>query len=501
MNALKTTNQDVITSFYNKKILVIGDFILDVYLKGSSTRLSPEAPVPVVDINDRKALLGGASNSVCNLRALGADVTFCTVIGNDNEGDEALQLLENIGVESTSIVRSPLRRTIAKTRVMSGGHVVTRFDQGTAETLDDESTELLIDLITQCYDSSDAVLISDYHKGIITEKLVTALIHLQSRMPKFLAVDSKRLSFFTRLHPYLAKPNYDEVIKLLDLQHKSVGRAEQINPVTAQLYEKINAEIIAVTLDAEGSLIVELGQAVHRCFAPAVLSPHVAGAGDTYLSAFLLAYIVSSDCRLSAEIANIAASVAVKKELTSTCSNAELRNYYNVQHKFIPSLDDLQSICEVYREQGKRIVFTNGCFDILHSGHVTYLHCAKELGDVLIVGINTDESIKRIKGEMRPINPLVDRLQVLSGLTAVDHIIAFGNQKDDTPIPVIKVVQPDVFAKGGDYTKERLPEASTVEMFGGQIVFLPHIPDHSTTEIIKRISNTATSDQAVTNFR
>jgi D-beta-D-heptose 7-phosphate kinase/D-beta-D-heptose 1-phosphate adenosyltransferase len=213
----------------------------------------------------------------------------------------------------------------------------------------------------------------------------------------------------------------------------------------------------------------------------------VSGAGDTYLSAFVLTYISSGDVVVSTEVATAAATLAVKKESTAICSNAELKSFFNLQTKYIPDVQDLKELCDVYRSEGKRIVFTNGCFDILHSGHVTYLHCAKELGDVLIVGLNSDESIRRLKGESRPINPLPDRLQVLSALSSVDHIIAFGDETDDTPIPLIRTVKPDVFCKGGDYTKDQLPEAATVEESGGKIIFLTHIPDHSTTGIINRI--------------
>lgn len=488
---------DIIGKFTNKNILVIGDFILDVYLKGVSTRLSPEAPVPVVDVNERQQIPGGAGNVVSNLRALGASVTLCTVIGDDHEGSESASLLENLGVKTTSIVRAQDRRTISKTRVMAGNHVITRVDQGDTAPLEEHHEDVLIQFITQSYEAAEAVLISDYDKGVITPKILSAIIRLQARWPKFLAVDSKRLEFFHKLHPFLVKPNYDECIRLLELPHVFASRAEQIAMYATHLYEKVNAEIIAVTLDNEGSLIIETGQMVHRCVAPAIVNPQVSGAGDTYLSAFMLAYITSIDSKASAEIANAAAAIAVKKPHTSSCANIELRNYFNVQKKFITSLNELAALCNEYRAQGRKIVFTNGCFDILHSGHVTYLHCAKELGDILIVGLNSDESIKRLKGETRPINPLPDRLKVLSGLTSVDHIITFGDANDDTPIPVIKVVKPNIFVKGGDYTKDKLPEASTVEELGGKITFLPHIPDHSTTSIINKITNAAMSDHAL----
>jgi D-beta-D-heptose 7-phosphate kinase/D-beta-D-heptose 1-phosphate adenosyltransferase len=182
------------------------------------------------------------------------------------------------------------------------------------------------------------------------------------------------------------------------------------------------------------------------------------------------------------------ASIAIAKEGTATCSQAELRSHYQLQSKYIATLPELGEICSAYRNSRKRIVLTNGCFDILHSGHVTYLRKAKELGDVLIVGLNTDESIRRIKGKSRPVNSLADRLQVLAGLSSVDHIAPFGDESDDTPMGLINIVRPDIFAKGGDYLNKELPEASTVEACGGKIVFIDHVPDHSTTRIINRIS-------------
>jgi D-beta-D-heptose 7-phosphate kinase/D-beta-D-heptose 1-phosphate adenosyltransferase len=493
---------NIINSFHAKRILVIGDFILDVYLKGISTRLCPEAPVPVVNINERTAFPGGSANTVCNLQSLGATITYCTVIGQDHEGDEAIRLLDNIGISSDSILRNPERKTITKSRIVAGQQVITRIDQGSEEPINEETTKALLASIEKSYKYCDAVVISDYDKGVITAQLIDKLVTLQQQHPKFIAVDSKRLTFFSHLQPSLAKPNYPEAIRLLGLQPRFRERSSQISDHAYSLYKKLHALLIAVTLDGEGSLIIEHGEAIHICSAPVISKPHVAGAGDTYLSAFVLAYAASGESILSADIATAAAAIAVRKECTSACSNAELKSYFNIHTKYIAGLHDLKDICDAYRSQGKRIVFTNGCFDILHSGHVTYLHCAKELGDVLVVGINTDESIKRIKGEGRPINPMADRLQVLSGLTSVDHIISFGDEFDDTPIPLIQIVRPHVFAKGGDYTKEKLPEAATVEECGGDIVFLSHIPDHSTTEIINRITQAAKSDlAALSNFQ
>jgi D-beta-D-heptose 7-phosphate kinase/D-beta-D-heptose 1-phosphate adenosyltransferase len=483
---------NIINAFHNKHILVVGDLILDVYLNGTSTRLSPEAPVPVVDIKERKAMLGGAANTVCNLRTLGARVTYCTIIGTDSEGDEANNLLNDIGVDTQSVIPCPERRTLVKTRVVAGGHVITRFDAGTQLPADESSCQRLIQFIQNTYEQYDALIFSDYDKGTITAGLISAVNQLRHGRQKFIAVDSKRLPFFAELRPSLVKPNYDEAVKLFSTDVMFSGRVEQITSGRKILFEKTGASLIAVTLDHEGSLFFKNGEMIYRAHAPAIEVPHVAGAGDTFLSAFTLAYISSMEIAASAEISNAAAAIAVRKEATSACTNGELKCYFHIQNKRIDALTELEQLCKNYRSQGKRIVFTNGCFDILHSGHVTYLHCAKELGDVLIVGINHDESIQRIKGKDRPINTLSDRIDVLSGLSAVDHLVPFGNQEDDTPIPLIKVICPDVFVKGGDYSKDKLPEADTVESNGGKIVFLPFIPDHSTTSIIQKI-NTFTS--------
>ena len=483
-----STHIDVIKAFSGKRILVIGDLILDIYLKGSSTRLCPEAPVPVMDVRERQMLLGGAANTVCNLRALGASVTFCTVAGSDAAGDEAVRLLGDLGVDTTTVIRHPTRKTITKSRVIAGSQLITRIDEGTDGPIDAHTSRKLVHAIERAINDCDAVVISDYDKGVITAPVLGEVHALADKNALFTAVDSKRLSFFSSLHPSYAKPNYLEAVHLLGLPVQASGKVEQISKEAGHLYKKINTPLITVTLDGDGSVVIEHGQPTCVCRAPFISSPQVAGAGDTYLSAFVLSFINSHRAAISAEIATAAAAIAVGKESTASCWQAELKNYFNLHSKYIGTLADLEETCAAYRADGKRIVFTNGCFDILHSGHVAYLKRAKELGDTLIVGLNTDESIRRIKGRDRPINGLEDRLQVLAGLSSVDHIIPFGSEQDDTPVALIRAVRPHVFAKGGDYTKEKLPEAATVEAGGGEIAFLDHVPDHSTTLIINRIS-------------
>jgi D-beta-D-heptose 7-phosphate kinase/D-beta-D-heptose 1-phosphate adenosyltransferase len=219
-------------------------------------------------------------------------------------------------------------------------------------------------------------------------------------------------------------------------------------------------------------------------FARPVHARSAVGAGDTFIAALSLALAAGANGRVAAEIATAAAAIAIGKDGTSTCSAAELRDCLGPQGKYDQDLQRLVQRVESYREQGRRVVFTNGCFDILHRGHIAYLNRAKALGDVLIVGLNSDASVSRLKGPERPINSLDDRAQVLAALSAVDHIVPFD---DDTPIDLIRIVKPDVFVKGGDYTVESLPEAPTVAGMGGEVRILPYIDDQSTSRIIERV--------------
>jgi D-beta-D-heptose 7-phosphate kinase / D-beta-D-heptose 1-phosphate adenosyltransferase len=482
----------IIHAFRTKRVLVIGDFILDVYVKGISTRLCPEAPVPVVDVTERIELLGGAANTACNVAALGARVYFASVIGTDDDGDKAVALLQQTGIDTSKVIRAQSRKTIVKTRVVAGGHVLTRFDAGDESQVDEIYSAALASSVEDI-GSYDAIIISDYSKGVITHRLIDIITETRQQYTSvFIAVDSKRLPFFRQLQPSLVKPNYDEAIKLLGLSPQAGGRQEQLASLGELLYTQTRADIMALTLDAEGSLLFEKNNCIYRTSAPAVANPNVSGAGDTYISAFTLASIAGVAASKAAVIATAAATIAIQKEGTASCSCKELQNYFDAHSKYISSYETLEMICDLYRTSGRKIVFTNGCFDILHSGHVSYLEQARSLGHVLIVGINTDESIRRLKGETRPVNTLADRMKVLAALSSVDYVIAFGNAADDTPIPVLQVVKPHIFAKGGDYTEADLPEAQTIRGNGGKIVFIPFVPDHSTSIIIQRIHSSNT---------
>jgi D-beta-D-heptose 7-phosphate kinase / D-beta-D-heptose 1-phosphate adenosyltransferase len=510
----------------NLNIIVIGDAILDCYLKGFSDRLCREAPVPVVNVTNSDYVPGGAANTAVNIRSLGGQVTFISAIGDDWEGSLLRQALSQHDVSSKHLAIQSGRQTLAKQRVMASSQILVRFDSGTTDTIDEQTEQALIDELERSYPECNAVLVSDYSYGILTKRVIEKVSQLQARYNRVLVVDAKNLAAYRQCFLTAVKPNYEQVLKLLNIpplkESDRSCRVEQIIPYGDRLLELTGAKIVAVTLDAEGGIIFERNAQPHRTYTQPTIQSRTAGAGDTFVSALTLALAANTTTPQAADFAATAAAVAVGKDGTTACSAIELhefvlngdkkeedtRSHLHTRvspieqnemiwsernavvtsgaspQKYISDLNQLLALVTSYRKAGRRIVFTNGCFDILHAGHVSYLNYAKALGDLLIVGLNSDDSIRRLKGSSRPINTLEDRIEVLSGLGCVDHLIAFT---EDTPSNLIRIVRPDVFVKGGNYTKETLPEAPLVEELGGEVRLLPFVENRSTTRIIERI--------------
>jgi D-beta-D-heptose 7-phosphate kinase/D-beta-D-heptose 1-phosphate adenosyltransferase len=262
------------------------------------------------------------------------------------------------------------------------------------------------------------------------------------------------------------------------------ARAEQIAPYADRMLDITGAQIAAITLDTEGALVCERGNAPYRTYSDAQPDSKAAGAGDTFVAGLTLSLLAGADTADAAEIAQAAARIVVAKPGTTSCTADELRSLILGSDKYYANPAQLAEQLINERTGCRRVVFTNGCFDILHRGHITYLNQAKALGDILVVAVNTDESVQRLKGPTRPINGLEDRLQVLAGLSSVDYLLAFD---DATPARLLEIIKPDVFVKGGDYTRETLPEAAAVEAYGGSVQILPYIENRSTTGMIARI--------------
>jgi D-beta-D-heptose 7-phosphate kinase / D-beta-D-heptose 1-phosphate adenosyltransferase len=483
----------IIDMFDTLNVLVIGDAMLDSYLAGAAGELCREAPVPIVKVSERIDMPGGAANTAVNVRSLGSRVTLLSVIGDDAEGRLLYRILDEQGVATEHVLSCSERQTLAKQRVLAAEQLLVRFDQGSTSPINPTIEQQLITALTALFPHCDALIISDYGYGIVTPSVIAALTRLQARDPHIVVADSKALAALRAVGITAAKPNYAECMRLLGAPagDDHANRAELIAARADQLLNITGAQIVATTLDAEGAIIVERGGVPYRTYTRPTRDANATGAGDTFLSALALALATGADTPAAAEIAAAAATVVVGKPATAVCTAAELRAAFAGEDKYVTDLARLVARVEDYRRQGRRIVFTNGCFDILHRGHITYLHHAKTLGDILIVGMNTDASVRRLKGPQRPINTLEDRAQVLAALSCVDELIAFD---EETPIQLIRALRPDVFVKGGDYTRANLPEAPIVEQLGGTVEILPYLHDRSTTGLIERIRIAPASD-------
>jgi D-beta-D-heptose 7-phosphate kinase / D-beta-D-heptose 1-phosphate adenosyltransferase len=490
----------LVDRFAGLRVAVIGEAMLDVYAEGEVSRLCREAPVPVVSIAAERTVPGGAANTAANLASLGAQVRFLSVTGDDYEGRVLRRALEAAGVPTGDLLAHAQRSSLVKRRILGGGQMLLRIDMGDVQAVNGALERTLLERMASLFEESDLVIVSDYGYGILTPTMVEALAACQRTMPRLLVVDSKDLALYQDVGVTVAKPNYSEALRLLGrdpAEQNDEDRLDLMRLNGHKLLEATGAEIVAVTLDRDGAIIFETGGEPHQTYAQPRPNSHASGAGDTFVSAFGLALASGAHTHAAAELASAATALVVERNGTTTCAADELRAFFSSLDKHIEDPEQLRATMDIYRRQGKRLVFTNGCFDILHRGHIAYLNRAKEQGDILVVGVNSDASVARLKGPERPINVLEDRIQVLAALSCIDQIVSF---EEDTPEKLLRIVRPDVFVKGGDYTRETLPEASLVESLGGRVEILPYIQDRSTTSIIERIRH-ACQEQAEANLQ
>jgi D-beta-D-heptose 7-phosphate kinase/D-beta-D-heptose 1-phosphate adenosyltransferase len=476
----------LLDAFTGLRVAVLGDAMLDTYLEGQAGRFCPEAPVPAVTVISRHDMPGGAANTAANAARLGACVRLLSVVGDDAEAVLLRQALRRCGVFTQALLTNRGRRTLARQRVQAAGQLLLRLDQGSTETVPAVMERALIGLLHDVWPECDAVIVSDYRYGIVTAPVLRTLAELQARRPLVLVADSRKSGLFREVGLKALKATYDEAMSLLGdiTQHGETDRVGKLIAHSGRLLELAGCRLAAVTLDRDGALLLEAGRPPIRTFGVPARNAVVAGAGDTYTAALGLGLAAGAPPPVAAELAAAAAAVAVGKERTATCSAQELREHLGVSGKFVADRERLRARVDEWRAQGRRVVFTNGCFDLLHSGHVGFLHRAKALGDVLVVGVNSDACIRRLKAPGRPVNSLEDRIQVLAALACVDLLSAFD---EDTPCNLIRIVRRHAFAKGGDYTRARLPEAALVEELGGTVHVLPYLRESSTTGLIERI--------------
>lgn len=471
-----------ICSFQSIRVLVVGDLMLDRYWSGLASRISPEAPVPVVQVTQMEERPGGAGNVALNLAALGAHVDLIGYCGQDQDGDHLLNLLRAAGV-ACYVHRLASITTTVKLRVLSIHQQLLRLDFENIYPpllLDELKTSFIERLVL-----ADLVIFSDYAKGCLQE--ISTLIALARQANKPIFVDPKRNHFQSYQGATILTPNRREFEAVVGFCVDEQAMVKKARAVLAQH----ELEALLITRGEQGMTLVQPNQPAIHLPALAKQVYDVTGAGDTVMACLALAYQSSSKkWDLAARLANIAAGLVVGKLGTATLSPRELMFALSTQEnelqtKILSELT-LQTVINVVRAQGKKIIMTGGCFDILHAGHVTYLSQAKALGDYLLVAINSDASVKQLKGAERPIHTLAQRMQVLSGLSAVDGLISFS---DRTPERLIEQIKPDVWVKGGDYQLSALPEAKIIQRYGGEVKLLSLVEGCSTTAVIEALKN------------
>ncbi|MFA5039248.1 MAG: PfkB family carbohydrate kinase [Candidatus Omnitrophota bacterium] len=474
--------------FGQARICVLGEGILDGYLYGTPRQLCREAPVPVIGLGHSFSAPGGAANTAVNAARLGAEVYFLSVLGKDDAGKELGALLRASGVKTEHVLFDRNRSTLHKQRVLAGSQMLLRLDKGTQEPVNRMIRGELLLRLEHLLDLCGAFIVSDYSCGVMTPDVIRAVVRMKKKNNAVLwALDARSLSAYEGSGFNVIKPNYSEAVKFLGLPPKQGGqRIDQLLLAGDILLKKTGAKIAAVTLDQDGALIFEDGQPPYRIYARSFERPNTAGAGDTFISAFMLALCAGADSSGAAETASLASAIAVgKKETTASCSQAELKGYLSLGNKEVADLKALSLLAQYYHSQGRRIVFTNGCFDILHRGHIHFLNACKTLGEVLIVGVNSDDSIRKIKGALRPINSLQDRIQILGSLSCIDHVMGF---EGDAPLGLIEALKPHVFVKGANHDLKTLQEVPLVKKNGGDVCCLPYWEAYSTGSILKRVS-------------
>lgn len=469
----------------NPKILVIGDLMIDHYLWGKCERISPEAPVQVVNIDKESSVLGGAGNVINNLRALGSKVDVLSVVGDDSVASELEGLLKDIDVQSNMLIIEKNRKTSKKSRLIASQQQVLRYDNESIEDISMNSEKEIINKLNANILNYDVIILSDYGKGVLTTKLTQEIISISNKNKIKVFVDPKGKDYSKYKGAYTLTPNKKEAMEATLITIKD---NETLEEAIKKLKDECNLEVSLITLSESGIAIFDDKLRIKPTVAREVYD--VTGAGDTVIAS--IAFAIANDMKIddAIQFANLAAGVVVGKIGSATASLDEIYEYESSLNKsnsssHIKSFDEIETLAKKLHTKGKKIVFTNGCFDILHAGHVKYLEEAKSYGDILILGLNADSSVKKLKGPTRPINNQDDRAYILASLESVDYVVIF---EEETPYELIKLVQPHILVKGGDYEGKDVVGQDIAQ----ELRLVQFVDGKSTTKIIQRIQNNET---------
>ena len=462
------------------KVLVVGDLMIDNYLWGNCEKISPEAPVPVVAIEKETAVLGGAGNVINNLHALGADVSVLSVTGLDAYAQELKEMLKKINVNTDYLVEEDGRDTSKKSRIIASQQQIVRYDKESTNDISKSSQNKIIKNFKELISSQEIVILSDYGKGVLTAELAKELIKIADAHNKKVLVDPKGDDYTKYSGAYLLTPNKKEAMEASKIKIKD--EATLLEAIT-KLKSEFSLTIALITLSEGGIAIYDNELRIHPTVTREVYD--VTGAGDTVIASLGFSLACGYDIDKAVRFANLAAGVVVGKIGTTTATLDEIIEYRSSLNKstsdsHIKTVEEISILSDELKKRGKKVVFTNGCFDILHVGHVKYLEEAKSYGDVLIVGLNSDESVSRLKGPTRPVNNEDDRAYILASLEVVDYVVKFY---EDTPYELIKAIKPHILVKGGDYEGKEVVGQDIAD----ELRLVNFVEGKSTTNIIERI--------------
>jgi len=475
-------------------VLCVGDVMLDDFVYGEVTRISPEAPTPVLAVRYSEVEIGGAGNVARNIAALGAHCIFVGLIGNDAAGLTLTNALAELnGSVVPDLVIDRARQTTRKVRFVSEHHSthLIRADWETAEPASAESQSAVIAYAEAALPQVGAVVLSDYAKGVLTERVVRAIIEKAQRLGKPVIVDPKGHDYSLYRGATLITPNRKELAAAV---HRPVATEAEVATAAAELARMVGSEAVLVKRSEQGMTLHVEGQAPVHVPAYPVKVRDVSGAGDTVAGVMAVLLAMRTPYEFAMRAANAAAAVVVGKRGTATVSLAELRSRIlpaaslAPEEKIVFDWSVLDERLAQWRRHGLRIGFTNGCFDLLHRGHIRLLAEARAACDRLVVGLNSDASTTRLKGKGRPINPAEGRAEVLAALEAVDLVVVF---EEDTPLELIKRVRPAVLVKGADYRREEVIGRDVVEAADGDVILVDLVPGHSTTGLVRRSAESA----------
>jgi len=476
-----------LTDLAVQTVLCVGDLMLDEFVYGEVSRISPEAPTPVIAAKRTETMIGGAGNVARNLVALGTRCIFVGVVGSDEAGTALTQALSANPLIEFHLVVDAGRLTTRKVRFVSEHHSthLLRADWEMAQPIDAASEDALIGHVVKAMPRAGAVVLSDYAKGALTPRVIRAVIDKAHELGKPVVVDPKGRDYSIYKGATLITPNRQE---LADATRRPAQTEDEIAAAAAELGRALGTKAVLVTRSEAGMTLVGEGTAIHIP-AYAVRVRDVSGAGDTVVAVLAVMLAMRADFESAMRAANAAAAVVVGKRGTATLSVAELRSRIlpaatlAPEEKIVFDWALLDEHLASWRRQSLRIGFTNGCFDLLHPGHIKLLVGARAACDRLVVGLNGDASVTRLKGAGRPVQPVQARAEVLAALEAVDLVVVFD---EDTPESLIARVKPSVLIKGSDYTREQVVGRDVVEALGGEVILIEIVPGHSTSAMVER---------------